>query len=351
MSDNKARSLFTLLGVIIGVASVIMIGAASKSGKDLVFSELQTFGLKSVWVFRTAPGNHPGKTFRKGTGILNDDVVFLQKKATYSELIEPVSQKWGLWAKYLNKFLKIHLLGVSSGYLRVSNDQITEGRGFTREDLEWRRPVCIIGTKVQRTLFGENGKALEKEIFIEKEKYTVVGILKRKDRDFLASIGSAGGQDANDRVLIPLSLFQKQKNTKEVGHLHLESKNAGSSKAAGNEVVRLLRARHNNAYHYRFETMSQYVKTANTIISIVSWIGGLAAMVSLLVGGIGIMNIMTASVVERTREIGIRKALGASGRDIVFQFLVESSTLSFIGGAIGVITGVAGIFLIQALSD
>lgn len=351
MADNKARSLFTLLGVIIGVASVIMIGAAAKSGRDLIFEELQTFGLQSAWIYRYPSDDKPGKTIRSGTGIENSDIIFLRKHSQYSELIAPIKQERRLWAKYINKFQRIQLLGVTPEYIPVNNDVITAGRGLINEDLHWRRYVCVIGVKIKEKLFGKDENVIGKEIFFLNQKFRIVGILKRKDRDFLASIGSAGGQEANDRVLIPLSVLQKQKNTKEVGYIQLQAKKAEYSKAAAEEIVRLLKRRHRNEYHYRYETMQQYVKTANTIVNVVSWIGGLAAMVSLLVGGIGIMNIMTASVVERTREIGIRKALGASKKDIVFQFLVESSTLSFIGGVFGILIGIGGIYLIQFLSN
>ncbi|MBI3815327.1 MAG: FtsX-like permease family protein [Nitrospinae bacterium] len=215
--------------------------------------------------------------------------------------------------------------------------------------MEFKREVCVIGVKVKDKLFGAEDP-LSKEIQIGKDRYTVIGVLKRKDRDFLASIGSIGGEDANDRVIVPISTYQHKHNTEMVGHIQAEAVAVSSAKAAAQEIKEILSRRHRGQYIYESQTLQQYIETANTIIMIVSWIGGIAAAVSLVVGGIGIMNIMTISVVERTREIGIRKALGARKSDIRLQFLSESVFISLSGGVIGTGVGITLISIIQVLS-
>ncbi len=348
LKTNKIRTFLTVLGIIIGVAAVAMIGSASRSGRTIIFKELETFGLKSLWVYRTTRDEHPGKTMKQGTGITVDDIEAVRKECDSIEMISPIIRTWGLWAKYHNNYIRANLVATNSDYIVINNDSVAKGRQIFPDDVRRRKNVCLIGTRVEEKLF-EDENPIGAVIRLGDYKYTVVGVLKKKDRDFLSSIGSGGG-DANNRIIIPISVYQRQNNTKDVGHIQARSVHISSAKKAAEQVKDIFSKRHRGKYQYASETMQQYVETADNILSVVSWIGSLAAIISLIVGGIGIMNIMIASVIERTREIGIRKALGARRADIMMQFLTESVLISLFGGTIGVVSGVVLILAIEFLS-
>ncbi|MEW5801093.1 MAG: ABC transporter permease [bacterium] len=346
---NRFRTFLTLLGIVIGVAAVIMVGAAVQSGKSIIFDELQTFGLKSLWVFRSFTDDQPGTTVASGSGIDADDITAIRKSTRQVRRLAPICDQRRLWAKYVNSYIKIQFIASSPDYEPINNDATSRGRFLITEDLEFRRDVCVIGIKVVNKLFGSEDP-LGKEIKIGQDKYTVIGILKEKNRDFLASIGSAGGQDANNRIIVPITTYQRKMNTKQIGHIQAEAMSVSSAKPAAEEIKNILYFRHRGQYTYDSETMQQYIETADRIVQGVSWIGAIAAIVSLVVGGIGIMNIMTVSVVERIREIGLRKALGATQSDILIQFLSESICISLLGGILGTLLGTGLIWVIQILS-
>lgn len=348
LMTSKFRTFLAVLGIIIGVAAVIMVASTSKSGKAVIFEELETFGLKTLWVFRSYQDDQPGKTTKQGSGIDNDDVEAIAAECDAVRRISPVIRKWGWWAKYNNNYSKIRLVATTSDYIQINNDSVIEGRGLLPSDVKYRKNACLIGIEVADDLFpAEN--PLGKDIRIGDYRYTVVGILKVKDRDFLSSISSTGGMDANGRVVIPISLYQHQYNTRNVDYVQAETVHISLATKAAEQIKRVLQRRHKGTYQYASQSMQQYIQTANNILRIVTWIGNIAAAISLLVGGIGIMNIMTASVVERTQEIGTRKALGARKADIMMQFLTESVMIGFFGGAIGIVLAVGLIFLVEFL--
>jgi ABC-type antimicrobial peptide transport system permease subunit len=349
LKNNRLRTSLTLLGVVIGVAAVIMVGSVAKSGRETIFRELKTFGLKSVWVYKSHVSSQLGKTAKRGTGINIDDVKAISREAVNVHSVSPVVQKWRWAAKRGSRLTRVNLFAVESFYDRINNDAVDEGRFLLPDDVKYGRAVCVIGEKVAANLFGE-GSAVGNEIRVGGHKYMVVGVLLRKDRDFIMSIGSAAGRDANTRVIIPVSAYLRQYNTREVNYVQAEAREIFLAEQAAAEIKEILRRRHRRDYEYESQTMQQYIATTNNVLRVVSWIGGLAAAISLVVGGIGIMNIMTASVVERTREIGIRKALGARRSDISVQFVTESTVISLLGGIIGVAVGAGGVLVVQWVS-
>jgi ABC-type antimicrobial peptide transport system permease subunit len=199
-------------------------------------------------------------------------------------------------------------------------------------------------------LFGIQGNPVGREIRVETEGFEVIGVLAAKDRSLLASIGSAGGQDANDRVLIPYRRVQAMANTNQINVLQAEVRADTAAQDAIQSVARFLEQRHHSAFEYRTETMEQYAQTAQNILGGVSKIGIVAASVSLFVAALGILNIMSTSVLERTREIGVRKALGGTEGEILLQFLLEASFISLAGGLIGLALGSAVSVVIARLT-
>ena len=340
LHDNRLRTVLSILGIAIGIAAVMAVGTVGKGGHHLIFSELETFGLRSIWVFRDVEDKNPDRAQRKGSGVDNADYEAIAAGCCPAVLrATPIVQdkRTQHAIRVGARFSRGRIEGVNENYVAINNDAIATGRGLRADDVERARRVAVIGTDVQADLFGARD-AIGRELRIGEEKFRVIGILQSKDRGFLASIGSSGGENANDRVLIPYRTYQQMRGNKEVDWLQAETRGLEHTDAAVAQITALLMRRHHD-FKYRAVTMAQYIETANRILQGVSLIGVIAASVSLLVGGMGIMNIMSTSVLERTREIGLRKALGARRSDILAQFLLEAILISAIGGIAGVTLG------------
>ncbi len=235
-------------------------------------------------------------------------------------------------------------------FLEINNDTLMRGRPFRSKEVTGPRAVAILGPTVVDDLFG-NSNPIGKEIRIGVRKYTVIGQLKGKSRDFLASIGSIGGEDANNRILLPYTAMQQINGNKRIGYFQAEAVTQGDAEKGAQQLIAQLKHRNGKNFKYRSETMASYLSTTDRILGGVSVIGVVAASISLLVGGMGIMNIMSTSVLERTREIGLRKALGARRHDILWQFLLEAAIISSIGGIIGLILGGGASAIIAHITD
>ena len=351
LRDNRMRTGLSILGITVGIIAVIIVGVVTKSVRERVFSELESFGLQSFWVYRDLQAAAPNTAVREGSGIDNDDleavhlgccpaVLHVSPRVYYTD--------WNVTVRSGNRFYRVLLEGVDVPYIEISKDEIQSGRNFRPADIEVRRPVALIGTKVQQDLFPENPDPIGESFRFNEMKVTVIGLLKEKKRDFLKSIGAAENYDINDRVLIPYTLHQQMLGSKEIHTLAGEAVDGRSMHDAQTQIVEMLQRQHNNKFAYITESMENWVRSIDNILSLISWGGVIAASVSLLVGGIGIMNIMTTSVVERTREIGIRKAMGAPRRDILMQFLMEAVFISTLGGAFGLTLGLAASYGLAA---
>jgi len=336
------------LGIIIGVAAVIIIGSISISGKKIIFDELTTFGLKSVWIW-TDYDEEMGKDRTFGSGIVTGDAKEILKACRSVKRITPVISRQGIPAKYGNLNMRVKLYCVNEDYTTINNDEIAFGRPLLSNDIRYKSRVCLIGDEVNDRFFSSR-RPLGQTLKVGDQWFTIVGILKRKDRAFINSIAGSGRDSVNSRIVIPISVYQQHYSTREVEALHVEAVSIPLAKMSAMEVVRVLENRHRNRFRYKSETMQQYIEITEKVMRTVSWVGSVAAVISLIVGGIGIMNIMTATVVERTREIGIRKALGASKQDILWQFLMESIWISLFGGSAGTLTGVLTIIVIEIIS-
>lgn len=350
LRDNRLRSVLSIIGIAVGIAAVMAVGTVSKGGSYLIFSELKTFGLNSVWVYRDRNDKDPNRLVRQGSGLDSYDYEALQRHCCSAVLhLSPVVTGHNRSViQTRNKYSNAQIYGVNPDYLLINNDHITHGRNFREHDIKRNRAVAIVGPAVVSDLFGEGVNPVGREIRIGLRRFTVIGLLEGKSRDFLASIGSAGGQDANNRILIPFSLYQQINGSKSINFLHIQAVSVDEAKHASDQVIAFLERRNGKNYKYTSQTMASYINTAQRILDGVAMIGIVAASISLLVGGLGIMNIMSTSVLERTREIGLRKAIGASERDILFQFLMEAIVISTAGGMIGLCLG-AGASVVLAM--
>jgi putative ABC transport system permease protein len=353
-NDNKLRTVLSVLGVAIGIAAVVVIGTVSEGGRITIFSELETFGLRSIWVMHQRKNADPNKAVVKGTGMDNKDLELIEKGRCCQSVkrITPIVKNSARQPliRVGGKYGNADLIGVGEQYLYISNDDLEQGRMLNERDLEKRRNSAIIGVEIAQDLFGTT-QALGREININAQSFKVIGVLSKKSRDFLASIGSSGGQNANTRILIPYSKYQQMLGLKdEISWFQAEAVDIALAQEAVDEVIGFLKKRHDGKYQYRGETMAQYIGTANRILNGVSLIGIIAASVSLLVGGLGIMNIMSTSVLERTREIGLRKAAGATELEILYQFILEAVVISVIGGMFGLVLGVAASAIVSLVA-
>lgn len=342
--ENRLRTLLSVLGILVGIIAVMVVGTVTNTVRHYIFNELESYGLKTVWIYRDWEQKIPNATQRSGSGITNSDLEKINKHccpALRKISPEVYFEDWNVLARSGSRYDNVVMEGVGVNFFDISNERVTLGRLFRPEDINRRRSVAVIGPEVQKQLFGMHQNPIGKSIRINELKLTVIGLLKEKKRDFLSSIGAAENFDINNRVFIPYTLHQTLTSSKNVHRILGEANDLASVQPAINQVIGTLARRHNKKYAYTWESMEAWIDTADSILTNITLIGILSASISLFVGGIGIMNIMTTSVIERTKEIGIRKALGARNKDIHNQFLLEAIFVSSIGGILGLIIGFA----------
>lgn len=342
LTDHKLRTALSVLGITIGIAAVMAVSTVSKGGNYVVFSELETFGLNSIWVYRDFDDDSPYRQQRRGSGIENADLLAIQQQAEALGVrrVSPIFSERRETVKNGGQFAGVSILGVNGDYLGIVNDSLQSGRTFNNEDINSSKLVAIIGPEIAEKLYRPGVNPVGQTLVYDARRLHVIGVLAPKNRDFLASIGSEGGQNANDRLLIPYTALQKIKGNRHISHLQIEVSEFEHAEATAKNVSDLLRRRHRRVFDYSYETMAGYIKTTDSILGGVAIVGIVAASISLLVGGMGILNMMSTAVLERTREIGIRKAVGASEGDIQHQFLLEAILISVVGGVLGLLIGV-----------
>jgi putative ABC transport system permease protein len=338
---NKLRSALTMLGIIIGVGAVIAMTAIGAGAQARVEDQIRSLGSNLIIVL---PGNITSGGVRMGSGaqltLSEDDAAALPRDIPEIEVAAP-QLRGGGQVVFGNNNWSTQILGVTSDYLVAREWTLESGREFTEAEADAAAKVVLIGQTVARTLFGESDPVGE-TIRIRNVPHEVVGLLARKGQSMI-------GQDQDDVVLIPISTARKR----VLGGQQVKARNVqsitvkvrqGADVAHAEQLMRdLLRQRHrlqaNQEDDFFVRNLSEVLSAQEASSKVLTVLLAAIASVSLLVGGIGIMNIMLVSVTERTREIGLRMAVGARGRDILTQFLVEAVTLSLIGGLVGILLG------------
>lgn len=350
LKENRLRTLLSILGITIGICAVMVVGTVSQGVKKYVYQELDTYGLETLWIYRKWEDQNPFRSIREGSGIDNDDLKYMGSCCPSVTKVSPVVYvDDAVTMRSKGNYSKANLEGVGIHYVDINNDRVVQGRDLRLEDVQRRKSVAIIGTTIRDELFGENSNPLGQVLRWGEVRLSVVGMLEVKDRSILSQLGT-DDYDVNKRVLIPYTLYQQQLGSKDIYTLQAEATSVSETKEALKELTELLNRQHNYRFEYATESMDGWISTANNLLRNISFVGLIAALISLLVGGMGIMNIMSTSVVERTREIGVRKALGAYRRDILVQFLLEATVVSVIGGILGMILGIFAGFGISYLS-
>ena len=345
---NKLRSALTMLGIVIGVGAVITMVAVGAGAQARVAEQIQSLGSNMIIVLS---GSILSGGARMGSGsqltITEDDAWAIQREIPAVAAAAPTS-RGGAQVVYGNLNWATGIQGVTLEFFTAREWDVADGRLFSQEEVEGAGKVALVGLTVAGNLFGDSDP-LGQVIRIKNVPFTVIGTLERKGQ-------TTFGQDQDDTVLIPLSTAKKkvlgasQANARSVGSIAVKVREARAMSEAEQEIRGLLRQRHRlQAFQdddFYIRNLTEVLQSQEASSRVLTLLLAAIASVSLLVGGIGIMNIMLVSVTERTREIGLRMAVGARGRDILLQFLVEAVTLSLIGGVIGIAMGLAGSYAI-----
>jgi putative ABC transport system permease protein len=349
---NKLRSALTMLGIIIGVAAVIAMVAVGAGAQVRIQQQIASIGSNIIIILS---GSITSAGVRVGTGnaqtLTEDDARALTRDSTAVQAAAPVS-RGGAQVVYGNNNWGTQILGTTPDYLSIRDIRIDQGQPFTTADVDAAAKVALLGKTVVDNLF--NGEdPIGKVIRIKKVPFTVAGTLVSKGQ-------SPTGQDQDDVILLPISSAKKkvigssQANAASVGMIMVQARE-GMSAVAQDEMANLLRQRHHSQSSqdddFSIRDMTEVFKAQESSASVMSLLLAAIASVSLLVGGIGIMNIMLVSVTERTKEIGLRQAVGAKTKDILTQFLVEAVTLSVAGGIAGIAVGLSASALISYFAD
>jgi putative ABC transport system permease protein len=343
---NKMRTLLTMLGIVIGVGAVIVMVAVGQGAQSQIEAQISSLGTNLVVI---TPGSSAAGGVSQGAGTFNrltvPDALELKAQATLLAGVSPVVMTravvigpQGNWRTSIN--------GVSTDYASIRAWNPSSGELFTDVDVSSARKIAMIGATVAKNLF-PGMDAVGAQIQIGKAPFTVVAVMAAKGQ-------SAGGQDQDDVVLMPYTTAQTRlSGNVRIGQILASTASSADIPAAQDEIMQIMRQAHRlgeNPDDFTVRNQTEIAAAATSTTSVMSGLLAAIASVSLLVGGIGIMNIMLVSVTERTREIGIRMAIGARGSDVLVQFLVESIVMSLIGGVIGLLVGYGGAMLLGSIT-
>jgi len=344
---NRSRSGLTILGIVIGITAIILIMSLGEGAQNLILGEIQTMGSK---VIEVRPGRDPKgitdvlQIF--GDSLKEKELNALRKKENlpHAQLVEPLvfgSAK----AIFESESYNTTIYGIGEGFTGLYNIDVEMGRGINDDDVKGRADVVVIGSKVKEELFGASS-AIGQKIKIKNRNFKIIGTLSEK--------GQVSIVNFDDVALIPWTTAQQYVfGIKHFIHILVEA----DSEATVNETVEDIKITLRNLHNitdpekddFSTGTQAQAMEQVGTIMNVFTLFLAAVAAISLLVGGVGIMNIMLVSVTERTREIGLRKALGATDRDILTLFLLEATILTSIGGLIGIVLGLSLSFLISKI--
>ena len=350
---NKLRTALTMLGIVIGVAAVIAMVSVGAGAQERIAEQIRSMGSNLIVVF---PGAQTSGGIRWGLGsqqtLTEEDARAIAVDVTAAEVAAP-SVRGTAQTIFGNLNWSTVIQGVTPDYVEAREWPIASGRMLAQADVDGAAKVAVLGDTVWHSLFGDSDP-VGQTIRIKKVPFTVIGVLEPKGQ-------SAFGQDQDDLILIPLSTAKKKvlgvnkSNPRAVGQISVKVREADLMGEAEEQIRGILRQRHRlqpgQDDDFQVRVLAEMFAAQEESARVMTMLLAAIASVSLLVGGIGIMNIMLVSVTERTREIGLRMAVGARGRDILAQFLVEAVTLSAVGGIMGVGVGIVVSVVIANLAE
>ncbi len=347
INKNRTRSLLTTLGIIIGVGAVIMTISAGEGATLQVQDQISGLGTNLLMI-NTKTEHRAGMNVRMGRPIDEKDFDLLQKNSVWLTKLSPMVAS-GAQAIGPNGNKSTTVYGVSQEYFDILSRDISSGDAFTEEDVKAARKVCVIGETIRNELFA-GLDPIGRKIRIDKVPFTVVGLLKEEGK-------GAMGQDQDDMLIAPYTTIQNRLYGHRRGYNMIMASAMSEDHIVDAEIeaTELLRESHRiisgEADDFEITTQIELQEITGNVTGILTIILGAIASISLIVGGIGIMNIMLVSVTERTREIGTRLSIGARESDILTQFLIEAIVLSLAGGVLGVLLGILGNQIIYRITD
>ena len=345
MWANKTRTALTVLGIVIGIASVIIVYSAGEGIRGLLINQVQTFGTNIVESEIKVPSTKKGTSgdsqsamnIAQGISVTTlklkdmDDIDKLSNvKESYAAIL---GQEL---ASYNNESRKAFLMGVSATYIDIDKSEVASGRFFTADEDQSLAQVVVLGSDMKEKLFGDSD-ALGQLITVSREKFKVVGVMKAR--------GTVMSMNFDDYVYVPIQTLQKRiLGIDHVMYMISELKDMNSAGDTAEQIRGILRTNHDITDpvkdDFRVSTMDDMMATLNTVTDAITWLLLAIVIISLLVGGVGILNVMYVIVSERTAEIGLRKAVGANYNSIMIQFLTEAVLITFIGAIFGIIFGI-----------
>lgn len=345
LNNNKMRCFLTMLGVIIGVGAVIAMLAIGQGSKNSIKAQISEMGSNMIMIF-------PGAEKHGGVRQSSDDMQTL-KPADYEALlresgtianITPTVNGQGQWIYGNNNYLS-QAQGVNTQYLDIRQRKVAQGEMFTEEDVKNAAKVCVLGQTLVNNLFPAGTDPLGKVIRFGKIPMTVIGVLEEKGYNTM-------GQDQDDLALVPYTTVMKRVlATDYLQGIQASAIDENQTDRTIEEITGILRSQHKlketDENNFTIRSMQELAEMISSTSSMMTVLLAAVAGISLLVGGIGIMNIMIVSVTERTREIGLRMSIGATGRDIMMQFLIEAVIISVTGGVLGILTGAVATWMIS----
>ncbi|WP_300490333.1 ABC transporter permease [Flavobacterium sp.] len=342
---NKLRALLTMLGIIIGVASVIAMVAIGQGSKQSIQDQLSSMGSNMITI---RPNSNVTAGARLDISSVQTltlaDVDALKKEATYLNAVSPAVSSKG---QAINGSLNwpTSMQGVDVDYLKIRNWPLKEGIAFRESDIHVANKVCLIGQTVADNIFPPGTDPIGQTIRFNKIPFRIIGILETKGEN-------AFGQDQDDVIIAPYSTVQKRiTNSIYLQNIYAATADESQTALATAEIEQIMRTSHRlkvkDDDDFSVRTQAELINTFSSTSQLLTVLLTAISGISLLIGGIGIMNIMYVSVTERTKEIGLRMSIGANGRDILLQFLVEAILISLTGGLIGILLGIIASKLIQ----
>jgi putative ABC transport system permease protein len=350
---HKFRSFLTVLGIVVGVATVIAVASILTGLRTNLIRYVEDFGVNNIYAFHLSTGIQMGRdrSERSRKPLTEEDADAIRSQAP---AVQAVSEQLWMWLNgdertiaYGNtKYKQGQISGVGANYASVTNISISEGRFFNEIDEQHKRDVMVIGPQVAEALFPNKSQIVGSQVTFHGKIFEIVGVLEKR------AVGFLGESEEDNVAFIPYRTARKISPRSEWMMLNIRAK-SGQIFVALDQVEEILRRQRGVKYdeenNFDLQTVDKLIKQFDSIFAMVGLIAIAISSIGLLVGGIGVMNIMLVSVTERTAEIGVRKAIGARAKDIVRQFLFEAMTLTFLGGIIGVALAVGASYIIMLI--
>jgi len=356
LRSNKGRSMLTVLGIVIGIASVIIVFSAGEGIRGLIVGQVESFGTDIIEAEIKIPTGKSGATADQQSGValaegVQVTTLTLKDMEDINKLPNVVDSYAGIMSQdqlsYEDNVRKAALLGTSASYIHIDKSEVDQGEFFTDAEDKSLTQVIVLGSSIKEKLFGDSDP-IGKSVKLHKSKYTVIGVLKAK--------GATGMMNFDDYVYVPIRTLQKKiMGIDHVLYIISKIKDLSIADDTASDIIYTLRTNHDikdpTKDDFRVTTMAEMIKTLGTITNAITYLLLAIVAISLVVGGVGIMNVMYVIVIERTAEIGLRKAVGAKFSDIMWQFLVEAVLVAVVGGIVGVIIGVMISFAISYVAN